>query len=49
LMVTHSMKQALEVGDRTLMLHQGEVVLDVEGEARSALSPQDLVGRFDEI
>lgn len=49
LMVTHSMKQALEVGDRTLMLHQGQIVLDVEGEARSALSPQDLVGRFDEM
>jgi putative tryptophan/tyrosine transport system ATP-binding protein len=49
LMVTHSMKQALAVGDRTLMLHQGEVVLDVAGEVRSALSPQDLVGRFDEI
>jgi putative tryptophan/tyrosine transport system ATP-binding protein len=49
LMVTHSMKQALAVGDRTLMLHQGEVLLDVDGEARSALTPQDLVGQFDEI
>src|SRR5690606_3617289 len=34
LMVTHSMRQALDIGDRTVMLHQGQVVLDVSGEER---------------
>jgi ABC-type uncharacterized transport system ATPase component len=29
MMVTHSMRQALDVGERTVMLHQGQVVLDV--------------------
>ncbi len=46
LMVTHSMSQALKVGDRTLMLHQGRVALDVEGEARRKLSTQDLLDQF---
>ena len=42
MMVTHSMRQALDVGDRTVMLHQGQVVLDVRrgtpphGRARPA-------------
>lgn len=37
MMVTHSMRQALDVGDRTVMLHQGKVVLDVSGEQRQGL------------
>ncbi|MDV3503877.1 ABC transporter ATP-binding protein [Marinobacter sp. M-5] len=47
LMVTHSMKQALEVGDRTVMLHQGEVVFDIEGEDRKGLEVKDLLGLFE--
>lgn len=34
LMVTHSMRQALDYGDRTVMLHQGQVAFDVSGEQR---------------
>ena len=36
MMVTHSMRQALDVGDRTVMLHQGQVVLDVGRRAQAA-------------
>jgi putative tryptophan/tyrosine transport system ATP-binding protein len=46
LMVTHSLRQALELGDRTVMLHQGRVIFDVAGEARSGLSVGDLLERF---
>ncbi len=46
LMVTHSMKQALSVGDRTIMLHQGKLAFDVEGEARSKMGTQDLIELF---
>jgi len=46
LMVTHSMKQALSVGDRTIMLHQGQLAFDVEGEARSKMGTQDLIALF---
>jgi putative ABC transport system ATP-binding protein len=46
LMVTHSMRQALDCGTRTIMLHEGEVVLDVEGEERAGLTVDALVERF---
>ena len=46
LMVTHSMRQALELGTRAIMLHEGEIVLDVRDPARRALSVEDLVQRF---
>ena len=46
LMVTHSMSQALSVGDRTIMLHQGKLALDVHGEHRKGLSTQDLLEQF---
>ncbi len=46
LMVTHSMRQALDVGTRTVMLHEGTVVLDVKGDARVGLGVDDLVEMF---
>ena len=46
LMVTHSMRQALELGTRTIMLHEGKIVFDIEGEERSRLTVEDLVARF---
>lgn len=49
MMVTHSMKDALACGDRTVMLHQGEVVLDVAGEQRSDLQVSDLLDLFTKV
>lgn len=49
LMVTHSMRQALDYGDRTIMLHAGEVVLDVSGESRKGLQVEDLIEMFRKI
>ena len=46
LMVTHSMKQALEVGHRTIMLHQGQIIFDIEGEERQGLTVKDLLDLF---
>ena len=46
LMVTHSMAQALAAGDRTVMLHQGQIILDVAGEERAGMSVQDLLDMF---
>jgi putative ABC transport system ATP-binding protein len=48
LMVTHSMKQALEVGDRTVMLHQGQVVFDIAGQERQGLDVKDLLDLFEQ-
>lgn len=47
LMITHSMAQALQYGDRTIMMYHGEIVRDMQGENRKALSPEDLVKYFD--
>lgn len=49
LMVTHSMRQALDFGHRTIMLHAGEVVLDVSGESRKTLQVEDLIAMFRKI
>ena len=48
LMVTHNMQQALRVGTRTIMLHQGEIALDVSAEERRGMTVDDLVRRFQE-
>ncbi|RAA99948.1 ABC transporter ATP-binding protein, partial [Burkholderia multivorans] len=49
MMVTHSMRQALDYGDRTVMLHQGQVVLDVAGDARKGLDVPDLLQMFEKV
>ncbi len=46
LMVTHNMHQALELGNRTLMMDAGHIVLDVKGEERSHLTVDDLLSQF---
>ncbi len=46
LMVTHNMHQALELGNRTLMMDGGNIVLDVCGEERVSMSVDDLLDRF---
>ncbi len=45
-MVTHSMAQALQYGDRTAMFHRGEIVFDVAGAQRAAMSVADLLALF---
>ncbi|MDF7666917.1 ABC transporter ATP-binding protein [Orbaceae bacterium ESL0727] len=49
MMVTHSMKQALDYGTRTVMLHQGKVVFDVSGEERKKLTVTDLLNQFEKV
>ena len=49
LMITHNMASALSLGNRTIMMNQGKIVLDVEGAERSALRVSDLLARFREI
>lgn len=47
LMVTHSMRQALELGDRTIMLHEGNIIFDVADQDRKGLTIADLLARFE--
>lgn len=46
LMVTHNMHQALELGNRTLMMDGGHIVFDVQGEEREKLTINDLMKQF---
>ena len=46
MMVTHNMHQALELGDRTLMMDRGRIVLDIQGEERRNMTVKDLLDRF---
>ena len=48
LMVTHNMHQALELGNRTLMMDGGRIVLDVRGEERSRMTVDSLLQKFAE-
>ena len=48
LMITHNMQSALDLGNRTLMMHQGRVIYDVTGEERSRLTIRDLTDKFRE-
>ena len=46
MMVTHNMKQAIEYGNRLIMMHEGRVVVDVAGEEKKKLSVRDLLEKF---
>ncbi len=49
MMVTHNMRQALDYGNRLLMMDGGEIILDVKGEEKSKLTMEDLAARFKQI
>lgn len=46
LMITHNMQDALTLGNRTLMMDGGRIVLDIGGAERAALTVDDLLDRF---
>jgi putative ABC transport system ATP-binding protein len=49
LMVTHSMQQAVHLGDRIIMMHRGEILHDLQGPERARVRPEDLLARFDRV
>ena len=46
LMITHNLQNALDMGNRTLMMDGGAIVLDVGGDERNGLRVSDLLERF---
>ncbi|MBQ2462306.1 MAG: ABC transporter ATP-binding protein, partial [Clostridia bacterium] len=46
MMITHNMQSALELGNRTIMMDQGRIIYDVQGEERSKLTIHDLTEKF---
>jgi len=49
LMVTHSMHQAVNLGDRLIMMHRGQILHDFQGSEKRRLRVDDLLTRFDEV
>jgi putative ABC transport system ATP-binding protein len=49
MMVTHSMAQAVNHGDRLVMMHQGQVFYDFSGAEKKRLHVDDLLGYFDDL
>jgi putative ABC transport system ATP-binding protein len=49
LMVTHSMQQAVQMGDRLIMMVRGRILHDFSGAEKQRLRPQDLLARFEEV
>lgn len=49
IMVTHNLRYAVEYGNRLLMMHQGDIVIDSFGEEKQGLKVDDLLDRFNEI
>ena len=49
MMVTHNLRYAVEYGDRILMMHQGNTIMDRSGEEKRNLAVDDIMGVFNEI
>lgn len=49
IMVTHNLRYAVEYGDRLLMMHQGQAVIDAAGEEKEKIRIEDILERFNEI
>ena len=48
LMVTHNMKDAIQMGNRLIMMHEGRIIYDVAGEEKKRLQVEDLLRKFEE-
>ncbi|NTV89692.1 MAG: ATP-binding cassette domain-containing protein [Clostridiales bacterium] len=46
IMITHNMKHALEYGTRTIMMHEGRIILDISGVERENTTVEGLVEMF---
>ena len=49
LMVTHNMKDAINHGNRLIMMNEGHVVLDIKGEEKKHLTVEDLLHQFERV
>ena len=49
LMVTHNMKDAIRLGNRLIMMHEGRVILDIKGAEKEKLTVKDLLEKFEQV
>ena len=48
-MVTHNMAQALQLGNRLIMMHEGRIILELDEEQKKRATVEDLLGEFHKI
>ncbi len=46
LMITHNMKDALKYGNRTILMQDGKIVMDIKGEERAQMTVEKLIEKF---
>ncbi|MBW1816202.1 MAG: ATP-binding cassette domain-containing protein [Deltaproteobacteria bacterium] len=49
IMVTHSMQQALDLGNRTIMMHQGRIIDDMSARDKQRATVDDLLDKFADL
>lgn len=49
MMVTHNMKDAIRLGNRLIMMHEGKIIYDVAGEEKKNLQVSDLLKKFETV
>lgn len=49
MMVTHNMNDAIHYGNRLIMMHDGRVILDIEGEEKKKLTVESLLHEFEKV
>ena len=49
MMVTHNMKDAIAHGNRLIMMHEGKIVLNIDGEEKKKLTVEDLLSKFEVV
>ena len=48
LMITHNMQDAIDMGNRLIMMHEGRIAVDVSGEEKKKLTRADLLDLFEQ-
>ena len=46
-MITHNMKASLEFGTRTIMMHEGRIIMDLRGTEREQMTVDRLIEQFE--
>ena len=47
-MITHNMRDAITHGNRLIMMWEGKIILDIQGEEKKKLTVKDLLDKFEE-
>ncbi len=49
IMVTHNLRYAVEYGNRLIMMHQGEAIIDRAGAEKASTTTEDIMSTFNKI